>query len=101
MLSPHEFATLLLVGDAWDQTELNRADLDALLEQQFIAFDGVSGRQNLYLTQNGRAVLKAVTRIRQMTDLQRRRNHDLRSWMPQDTKDGPANPRSQEKAIPV
>lgn len=34
MLSPHEFATLMLVRQAPDQLDMNRAELDALLERQ-------------------------------------------------------------------
>ncbi len=32
MLSHHEFATLMLVKDAPEQVELNRPDLESLLE---------------------------------------------------------------------
>ncbi|WP_240975329.1 hypothetical protein [Paraburkholderia aromaticivorans] len=56
---------------------MNRADLDALFEQQFIAFDELScERQNLHLTKNGLAIVKVVTRIRRMTDLRRGQGHD-------------------------
>ena len=37
MLSPHEFATLMLVKAAPDQIELNREELDTLLDQQLVA----------------------------------------------------------------
>lgn len=33
MLSPHEFATLLLVKDSPNQVDMNRDELDALLER--------------------------------------------------------------------
>ena len=33
MLSPHEFATLMLLKDAPDQIDPDRADLEALLER--------------------------------------------------------------------
>lgn len=102
MLSPHEFATLLLVGDARDQTGLNHADLDALFEHQFIAFEKISsGRQKPHLTRNGRAVLKAMAHVRRIADPQRGRNHDVRSRMPQVPEDESVDPRSPEKALPV
>jgi hypothetical protein len=65
MLSPHEFATLMLVKDAPDQVELNRADLDALLESQLVRLQRLtSGHQRAEITVNGRSLLKAVTRNR-------------------------------------
>lgn len=36
MLSPHEFETLMLVRQAPDQLDMNRAELDALLERQLV-----------------------------------------------------------------
>ena len=36
MLSPREFATLMLLKDAPDQIDPDRADLEALLERQLI-----------------------------------------------------------------
>ena len=63
MLSPHEFATLILVKDAPDQLELDRADLDFLLERQLIALETLpSGQQRPQLTRDGVFILKAVTR---------------------------------------
>ncbi|MFM0083907.1 hypothetical protein [Paraburkholderia sediminicola] len=65
MLSPHEFATLMLVKDAPDQVELNRADLDALLESQLARLQRLaSGHQRAEITVNGHSLLKAVARIR-------------------------------------
>lgn len=40
MLSPHEFATLLLVKDAPDQRDMDRDELDILLEQQLVRLEG-------------------------------------------------------------
>ena len=40
MPSPHEFATLMLLQDAPDQIDLDRADLEALLERQLITLEG-------------------------------------------------------------
>src|ERR1700692_4026077 len=63
MLSPHEFATLMLVRDALNQADLNRGDLDALLEHQFVTFEKlISGGWHLHLTVRGQSILKAVTR---------------------------------------
>ncbi len=39
MLSPHEFATLLLVKDAPQQVEMEREELDALLERQLVLLE--------------------------------------------------------------
>ncbi|MFL9860539.1 hypothetical protein PQR72_33205 [Paraburkholderia madseniana] len=39
MLSPHEFATLMLVRQTPEQVELGRAERDALLERQLIALE--------------------------------------------------------------
>ena len=40
MLSPHEFATLVLVRQAPDQLDMNRAEVDALLERQLVMHRG-------------------------------------------------------------
>ncbi|MBN3787842.1 hypothetical protein [Burkholderia sp. Ac-20353] len=65
MLSPHEFATLMLVKSAPDQIDLGREELDTLLEQQLVALEQLaSGQQRPHLTRNGDAVLQAVARIR-------------------------------------
>jgi hypothetical protein len=64
MLSPHEFATLMLVKDAPDQLELDHADLDILLEQQLVALETLSsGQQRPQITSDGVSILKAVTRF--------------------------------------
>jgi hypothetical protein len=61
MLSPHEFATLMLVKSASDHTELDRADIEALLERQFITLERLpSGQQRPRVTSNGLSVLKAA-----------------------------------------
>ncbi|MFM0390082.1 hypothetical protein [Paraburkholderia dipogonis] len=39
MLSPLEFATLMLLKDAPDSIDLDRADLEALLERQLVTLD--------------------------------------------------------------
>ncbi|TCG03853.1 hypothetical protein BZM27_45260, partial [Paraburkholderia steynii] len=65
MLSPHEFATLMLIKAAPDQIDLNREELDTLLEQQLVALEQLaSGHQRPRLTRDGDSVLQAVARKR-------------------------------------
>ena len=62
MLSPHEFATLMLVKSAPEQIDLNREELDTLLERQSIALEELaSGAQRPRLTRDGDSVLRAIT----------------------------------------
>ncbi|KXU94761.1 hypothetical protein CR51_26295 [Caballeronia megalochromosomata] len=64
MLSPHEFATLMLVNAAPDQIDLGREELDILLERQLVELEELSsGRPLPRLTVDGHAVLQAVTRL--------------------------------------
>ena len=61
MLSPHEFATLMLIKDAPEQIDLNREELGTLLERQLVAFQKLaSGIQRLQLTGNGNSLLRAI-----------------------------------------
>ncbi|MFC5430542.1 MAG: hypothetical protein EPN70_04040 [Paraburkholderia sp.] len=63
MLSPHEFATLMLVKDSPDQIDLAREDLDALLERQLIAMEQLaSGIHRLWLTNDGDSLLQTMKR---------------------------------------
>lgn len=65
MLSPHECATLILVNDAPDQIELDRAELHTLLEHQFVTMEPLaSGHQLPRITPHGHAFPHAVARIR-------------------------------------
>ncbi|MBC8752400.1 MULTISPECIES: hypothetical protein [Paraburkholderia] len=65
MLSPHEFATLMLIKDAPDQIELGRAELDTLLERQLISLESrASGHPRPHVTSEGASILKAVARRR-------------------------------------
>ncbi|QIE27636.1 hypothetical protein SBC1_57500 (plasmid) [Caballeronia sp. SBC1] len=65
MLSPHEFATLMLLRDGPEQIDVDRADLEALLERQLITLERLtSGQPRPLITMNGRSVLKAAARIR-------------------------------------
>jgi hypothetical protein len=64
MLSPHEFATLLLVKDAPNQVDMNREELDALLEQQLVQLESLaSDHRELRLTELGVTALKAIKRL--------------------------------------
>lgn len=61
MLSTHEFATLMLVRQAPDQLDMNRAELDALLERQLVILEHCAGRaRRVYLTEEGRTFLDAL-----------------------------------------
>lgn len=60
MLSPHEFATLMLVRHAPDQIDMNRAELDALLERQLVMLEHCAeGYRRAKLTDRGRSLLDA------------------------------------------
>ncbi|WP_206997411.1 hypothetical protein [Trinickia mobilis] len=64
MLSPHEFATLLLVKDAPNQVDMDREELDALLEHQLVQLESLaSGRQQWRITEYGDSALKAIKRF--------------------------------------
>ena len=63
MLSPHEFATLLLLKDAPHQMDMVRDELDALLERQLVQLENLaSGRQLWSLTASGDSTIKAIKR---------------------------------------
>lgn len=65
MLSPHEFATLILVRDAPDQIEADRAELGTLLERELVALDEAErGIPRPRITPNGNSVLEAFARMR-------------------------------------
>ena len=65
MLSPHEFTTLMLVRDAPDQIEADRAELHTLLKHQLVIFELLaSGQRRPQITAQGHAVLRAVARFR-------------------------------------
>lgn len=64
MLSPHEFATLLLVQEEPDQVDMERGELDALLERQLVQLENLaSGRQQWRLTESGDSTVKAFRRF--------------------------------------
>ncbi|MEX3628601.1 MAG: hypothetical protein VB138_03040 [Burkholderia sp.] len=60
MLSPHEFATLLLVKDAPDQAEMEREELDALLEQQLVRLEALGSGRRYCVTESGDAALRSI-----------------------------------------
>jgi len=63
MLSPHEFATLMLVKDAPDQIA-DRVELGALLERQLVALEELAGGAiRPRLTLEGGTILDAVARM--------------------------------------
>lgn len=64
MLSPHEFATLMLLKDAPDPMNLDLANLQALLERQLVTLEQLaSGQQRPLITDDGRLFLKAAARL--------------------------------------
>jgi hypothetical protein len=63
MLSPHEFTTLMIVKNAPDQIELDRAELHTLLERHLVAVELASGHRRHRITPHGDAVLQAISRI--------------------------------------
>jgi hypothetical protein len=64
MLSPHEFATLMLVKDAPNQVDMDREELDALLEHQLVQLENLaSGLQQWRITEHGDSALKAIKRF--------------------------------------
>ncbi|MCP3707080.1 hypothetical protein M3I54_08795 [Paraburkholderia sp. CNPSo 3274] len=63
MLSPHEFATLMLVKDSADQIA-DRGEIDALVERQLVAMDQLaSGVVRPRVTEDGDYILRTLTRI--------------------------------------
>jgi hypothetical protein len=66
MLSPHEFATLMLIKSAPEQIDPDRTDLEALLERQLVSLENRAGgkQRRASLTDSGDSILKAVERLR-------------------------------------
>ncbi|MEX3813726.1 hypothetical protein AB3X96_26275 [Paraburkholderia sp. BR13439] len=65
MLSPHEVATLLLLKDAPERIDSDRAELGALRELQLITNEPAgSGFRLPHVTPRGDAVLRAFARVR-------------------------------------
>jgi hypothetical protein len=63
MLSPLEFATLMLVKDSADEIA-DRNELDALLERQLVAMEQLAGGVVLpRVTKDGDSLLRTLARI--------------------------------------
>jgi hypothetical protein len=63
MLSPHEFATLMLVKDSVEQIA-DRDELDALLERQLLDMEQLAGSAVLpRVTQDGDSLLRTLAQI--------------------------------------
>jgi len=63
MLSPHEFATLMLVKAAPEQIDLGREELDTLLERQLAALEKLASEvRRPRLTLHGVSVGQAIAR---------------------------------------
>ncbi|WP_434665322.1 hypothetical protein P5W99_27635 [Paraburkholderia sp. A3BS-1L] len=65
MLSPHEFATLMLVKSSPEQIDMDRKELDTLLEQQLVSLESLStGMHRPCITDHGEFLLEAIMRKR-------------------------------------
>ena len=66
MLSPHEIAALLLLGDAQEIDDIEPERLNSLLSHKLVTLEHGHGTSNAYprLTKQGYSVLEAVRRIR-------------------------------------
>jgi len=65
VLSPHEFAVLLLVNDGAASDDLDRADVEALIERQLVTLE-CRGPNRCYarVTLQGYVLLKASGHVR-------------------------------------
>jgi hypothetical protein len=64
LLSPHEFATLMLIRHAPEQIDMNRHELDTLLERQLVALETrAEGHRLPSLTTAGHSLLEALGRV--------------------------------------
>ncbi|CAJ0699356.1 hypothetical protein R11007_03021 [Ralstonia holmesii] len=65
VLSPHEFAVLLLVNDGAESDDLDRADVEALIERQLVTLER-RGPDHSYarVTLQGYVLLKASGHVR-------------------------------------
>jgi hypothetical protein len=57
MLTPHEFATLMLVKDATQQSEFDPADLLALVDRKLIDLDRPDSARLPRVTERGQQLL--------------------------------------------
>ncbi|CAN0627189.1 conserved protein of unknown function [Burkholderia multivorans] len=64
MLSPHEFAVLLLIEHTTDPAALDGDDLNALVERQLVALEQLtSGNRRARLTAGGQSILSTIERL--------------------------------------
>jgi hypothetical protein len=64
MLSPHEFATLMLIHSAPEQIDMTRFELDTLVDCQLVSIEPVSGdSRRPALTPAGVYVLEVAARV--------------------------------------
>jgi hypothetical protein len=64
MLSPHEFAVLMLVKASPEQPDVEREEFGALLERQLVTLESTSsGTRRAYVTNRGESLLHTMTRI--------------------------------------
>lgn len=64
LLSPHEFATLMLIRSAPDQIDMTRTELDFLLDRRLVSLEPRPGAHRLpRLTPAGVSLLEAVMRL--------------------------------------
>ncbi len=64
MLSPHELATLMLIHGAPDGIDLDRVEIDTLLEHRLVSVEArADGVSRPALTASGRSVLAAAGRV--------------------------------------
>ncbi|PCE30561.1 hypothetical protein [Burkholderia ubonensis] len=63
MLSPHEFAALLLIEDTAEPAGLDLGDLTSLVERQLVALELLASEsRRAHLTENGRSMLETIDR---------------------------------------
>ncbi|MBP0591957.1 hypothetical protein J8I87_19945 [Paraburkholderia sp. LEh10] len=63
MLSPHEFATLMLIKDATPQSDFDQADLIALADREFITIGRAQASMPPRLTDRGHALLARLNGV--------------------------------------
>jgi hypothetical protein len=65
MLSPHEFATLMLIKAFPDSVNLDHGDLETLLECHLVMLERLeSGQHRFLITNEGQLALNAAARFR-------------------------------------
>ncbi|CAN0625415.1 conserved protein of unknown function [Burkholderia multivorans] len=63
MLSPHEISALMLVKESPDQIDMEREELDTLLDQQLVVLERLaSGMRRARVTNDGESLLQVMMR---------------------------------------